>query len=373
MHYRYIIAILTCEKNKDRLEAVRETWVKDFTDNSKVFYVFARPGGNTELTGNILYLDCPESYEEGPRKVVALYNFLIKNFDFDYIYKCDDDTYVDVQAMLRLDLEGKDYIGNFVTDKRTAIDPTAHYGKCSNKLLEVPYQGKFLVPWARGGRGYLLSKRAAENLCKLVTEQNFAEIFEDKMVGEILSRAKDITTLQLEKAEMPSLHPIQASEMYLIHGLHKSLRSLLEETPKLKEKLLGSNETLQQQKEKNLLLKENNEALSAKNKTILDESSLIKTQKNEFADKNVQLKSELTNIKEQLEKWKIERKESTDRNSQLKNELTLLKEQLQELKTKKNSLLEKNKKLARDKFSLESELAQIKQGKLYKLEQLFKK
>lgn len=373
MPRQFIIVIPTCEKNKARLEAVQETWVKDLRENFKLLYVFARPDEKTELRGNYLYLDCPESYEEGPRKVIAIYNFLIKNFAFDYIYKCDDDTYVDLEKFVELNLEGKDYLGNFATDKKTAIDPTAHYGKCTNKLLEVPYRGKFIVPWARGGRGYILSRHATEELCRLTTNQDLEELFEDKMVGEVLSRAKNIKTLHFDKSQMPSLHPIQASEMYLIHSLHKTNRSLLKENPILKEKLLSLNASLEQQKEKDLRLKESNEALSIKNEILLKDASLFKTQKSEFAEKYEQLKSERNRIKEEFRELKAQKDLLRERNDILGKEKIDLRDRSQHLKEQKNLLLEKNKKLVDRIESLESELIQIKQSKLYRLEEFLKR
>lgn len=363
MPHKFIIAILTCEKNKDRLEAVRETWVKDLTENFKVFYVFARPGEKTELRGSNLYLDCADNYENIPGKIISLYNFLIANFDFDYIYKCDDDTYVNIQALLELDLEDKDYVGNFVKNEETTIDRTAHYGKCADKSLEVPYRGEFITPWARGGRGYFLSKRATIELCKLATHQDISDLFEDKMVADILSRADNIKTLHLKKNEMPSLHPIQASEMYLIHGLYKSKRKLLEETPTLRGKLLRLEMTTKELKEKSFLLKDSNDELIAKNKTLLADMSLLKAQKREFADRNLQLKSELSSIRERIQEQRIQKSQLQERNEVLVEKNKTISESLALLKVKKNELDDKNKHLENEQITLKKQLQDLKAQK----------
>ena len=166
MHYRYLIAITTCEKNEDRMRAVYDTWFKEVSPKDKAFFVYS-DSKNSRFEGDNLYLDCEESYEKLPLKIKALYEYACKNFDFDYIYKCDDDTYLDCLQLESFEIENADYIGKFVGDSETSLDRTWHYGKCEDKAEEVPYKGEFKVPWAAGGSGYFLSKKACQSVISL--------------------------------------------------------------------------------------------------------------------------------------------------------------------------------------------------------------
>ena len=105
--------MITCQKNKERGDSIRETWLKLVPPNVRVLFVFGRPGKPASLEGDELFLDCIEAYENLPQKMSLFYQYCINNLSFDYLLKIDDDSYVDVGQFLAFDKQASDYIGQF--------------------------------------------------------------------------------------------------------------------------------------------------------------------------------------------------------------------------------------------------------------------
>ena len=91
-----LIAVVSCNAYRERADAIRNTWGRDARN---IVYVVGRPGEAEEIVGDTLYLDCPDSYERLTEKTFALCRFIRSRFDFDRVYKCDDDTFVNVAAL----------------------------------------------------------------------------------------------------------------------------------------------------------------------------------------------------------------------------------------------------------------------------------
>ena len=66
--------------------------MKSISKNITVIFVYGRPGCKPNLEGDNLYLDCPEAYEKLSEKVYQFYDYCMQNFEFDYIFKTDDDS-----------------------------------------------------------------------------------------------------------------------------------------------------------------------------------------------------------------------------------------------------------------------------------------
>ena len=106
---------------------------------------------------------------------IKTYYFLkwaIENIEFDYIFKCDDDTYVDINKLLSYDFQNRDYVG---FNMKYCLGDRFNKGKWLN--------------YASGGAGYFLSKKAASIV---VEEFDFSKDIiktsEDATVGQVLSR-----------------------------------------------------------------------------------------------------------------------------------------------------------------------------------------
>jgi hypothetical protein len=122
-------------------ERCRATWVADqrSIDPSQVLVMFF--AGGAERTHwdplgdgsepDMLRLATPDDYDHLPAKVRALAAYLRDRVEFEHLVKCDDDTFLDLPKLVKMDFSGRDYTGR-----------ADHRG--------VAY----------GGAGYVLSRRA---------------------------------------------------------------------------------------------------------------------------------------------------------------------------------------------------------------------
>jgi hypothetical protein len=119
-------------------------------------------GGATSLErdGDTVNLAVADDYASLSSKVAKFFEYCLQEYEFEHLFKCDDDTYVHLPRLLNMDLAGIDYAG-FNEDNRGA---------------------------ASGGGGYWVSRRAA---ALVVDNAQFwgARPDEDIMVGTILREA----------------------------------------------------------------------------------------------------------------------------------------------------------------------------------------
>lgn len=180
---KIIVGILSCQMEQERQRAVRATWARQYPDVSCLFLV-GRPGRPPEVVGDILYLDCPDWYEDLPKKTRAFVRYALQHLPFDYLFKCDDDTYVDLAKLQAADLGGVDYAGFCYGPARW--DRRYHFGKCYDKRREVETTEPFLGPWMCGGAGYWLSRKAAAIIAADPDGLLGSRLYEDKAVSDTL-------------------------------------------------------------------------------------------------------------------------------------------------------------------------------------------
>ncbi len=169
-----LIAVVTCHAYRKRADAVRKTWGRDA---EHVVYVVGRPGEPEELVGDTLYLDCPDTLQGLTRKTFALCRFVRNHLDFDRVYKCDDDTFVNVAAVNAAHCPA-DFFG-FVQCEPDGQAWRMHKGlRCA---------GVYRGSWVNGGLGYFLSRRAVSVLADFRDSEILEkEVFEDKAVSDAL-------------------------------------------------------------------------------------------------------------------------------------------------------------------------------------------
>lgn len=122
---KILIAIMSCARDKQYHQRARETWLK----NSPVDYKFVL-GSQTPLKSDELSLNAPDDYWGLKLKVKELFRYALEH-EYDYVFKCDIDTYVYIPRLLKSGFENYDWSG---------------YGQ--------PY----------GGSGYWVSRRSMEYL-----------------------------------------------------------------------------------------------------------------------------------------------------------------------------------------------------------------
>jgi hypothetical protein len=148
---RTIVGVLTREEMTDRREACASTWVGRLrkTPDVEVVFVVGNGTGEAWLDGGVLHLPCGDAYESLVNKTREFCRWALTQ-DIDYLFKCDDDTFVVVDRFQAFDPAGRDYIG---------VDPVDHINP------------KF----ASGGAGYWLSRRAAQAVAEMDVDQTIAD------------------------------------------------------------------------------------------------------------------------------------------------------------------------------------------------------
>jgi len=153
-----LVAIEGCEAHWDRYQAQRKTWAIESWVSSPTDF----SGDAMCFTGKMLGV--PDDYVNLPAKTKAICQFALKH-GYDYLFKCDTDTYVHLPRLLAADFAEHDYSG-FVLN-----------------TFEIPYCS---------GPHYWLSRKAFEILAKAdwdayhLTEHSTCE---DVMVGCVLHAA----------------------------------------------------------------------------------------------------------------------------------------------------------------------------------------
>ena len=203
---------MTCPKYGHHVNGIRKSWLKSLPSNIRVLFVYGQSGRQARMEEDSLYVDCPEAYEKLPQKVHLFFEYCDNNFDYDYIFKTDDDSYIDMERFLSFDTQGADYIGRIQGMEDSAVTRTWHYGKCTDKSYEVPYSGEYIGDWARGG-GYFLSRKAISILIPRTAKSFSNELFEDKMVGDALCNDDQISIVNTSYQSMGVTNPMTPSEM----------------------------------------------------------------------------------------------------------------------------------------------------------------
>jgi hypothetical protein len=159
---RKLIAVVTCDdfRFRERANAQRETWVPEIK-NADVKFFLGRTSRNSD--SDEIILDVDDGYKELPAKVQGVCRWALDN-GYDYIFKTDDDVYINVPSFETLSPAPYDYVGRF----RGPSDP--HH------------------PWDyASGFGYWLSRRAMQIVVDSPLDE--AEWAEDRWVAKVLQQA----------------------------------------------------------------------------------------------------------------------------------------------------------------------------------------
>jgi hypothetical protein len=156
---KVILGVLSCHKHATRRDACRETWanVKQRDDVDLVFILGNGTGQWPVRDGCLLHCPCPDDYDSLSLKTRWLCLWAIANYTFDYLFKCDDDTYVHVDRLVNCDAQG-DYVG-----------------------CEIPGH---IYGHASGGGGYRLTRHAATQVGTYLMS---SASYEDWLVGNLMT------------------------------------------------------------------------------------------------------------------------------------------------------------------------------------------
>lgn len=192
----------TCESFGHKRQAVARTWRQDWVARGgRHFFVLGDPTlEHAVLLDDCFYVPCRDDYESLLLKLSLAYRFVHQShWDFSHVLKLDDDCYLDVErfegllADANLAAPDRDYLGAAIQPCAERINPRWHFGKCSDPRFDTAYPHEQApADYAKGGYGYLLSRRALgviSGLCDMFRSelQAFRYSFEDLRIGEILA------------------------------------------------------------------------------------------------------------------------------------------------------------------------------------------
>lgn len=140
-HKRLIISIESAEKYEKRQALCRRGWLRAFASKHpdvEAFFVVGGGLGGASCNGDVVSVAASDAYEGLPQKTRRLFEYVLDKYEFDFLYKCDDDTFVHVDRLVA-HLNQDDYVGRVNTWQR------------DRKSI-----------YAEGGAGYILSKCAVK-------------------------------------------------------------------------------------------------------------------------------------------------------------------------------------------------------------------
>jgi hypothetical protein len=192
---KYILLILNCYKYKYKAERQIETWLKKLdnkNNNSNNNIIYFHVIGDVEKCKNndanyffdfynkILYTKTNDDYLSLPHKVITALEAVNHTFNYDYIFKTDDDQeLVDDgffnKMMTTLSTKNYNYGGRL-------LNVNDHYSTYYTVHSELPKKILLRRTSYCSGRFYFLSKAAVVNLvCK--KEHIKEHVIEDHAIG----------------------------------------------------------------------------------------------------------------------------------------------------------------------------------------------
>ncbi|KAK2705974.1 beta-1,3-galactosyltransferase 6-like [Artemia franciscana] len=158
------ILVISRAENFHHRQTIRETWGRNLNENISLYFVVsAGPGIDDEKRkhNDLLVLgNIEDTYELLTSKTLGAFSSILENTSFEYLLKCDDDSYVFIDKLINLlakQPSKKLYLGYFKGNahvQRKGAWKEKDWNLCDRYL-----------PYAQGG-GYLLSKDLVEYIVK---------------------------------------------------------------------------------------------------------------------------------------------------------------------------------------------------------------
>ena len=200
----FILLIFNCKKYRYKALKQKETWLNNF-QNMPFFHVIGDIQLTTDYlidkTEHILYVKQQDDYISLPKKVIAAYEAIQKEYTFKYIFKTDDDQnllqiqFLNItQNLLLTKLPKIHYAGQIINVDKPYLS------EYSNIHPELPKYLPVLQTQYCTGRFYILSDLAVQ---QLITKKNliYKEYLEDYAIGYHLDPIlkKSIFNIQTNK------------------------------------------------------------------------------------------------------------------------------------------------------------------------------
>lgn len=199
-----LFLILNCKKYRPKALVQKRTWLTQLPRDIVYYHVI----GDLDLPSSfyldekerILYVKTADDYVSLPKKTIAALAAADACFDYEYIYKSDDDQNV-------LNMKFFDMVRSFLEKAPRPIHyggqvidvKTPHVSQYYKVHTELPHNLVIQPLQYCSGRFYLLSKEAVGHLLKK-KEAFDNEYFEDYAVGKYLDQdfKTDVLNLKME-------------------------------------------------------------------------------------------------------------------------------------------------------------------------------
>jgi hypothetical protein len=177
-----ILLIFNCKKYRYKALHQKETWLKELIDIIPYFHVIGDPELDNEykfdLIEKMLYVKTLDDYISLPKKVIAAYFAINKEYNFKYIFKTDDDQFlnnIQLLGTIKKSLLKKEprihYAGHIINVDKPYLSQYCRIHK------ELPEYLPILQTRYCSGRFYILSDLAVQHLLtkRELIEQEYLE------------------------------------------------------------------------------------------------------------------------------------------------------------------------------------------------------
>jgi len=202
----YIMLIMNCKKYVKKAEIQKRTWLPNIPLYLQYYHVIGEPELPKEYKfddqNKILWIKVEDDYNSLPKKVIRAYKAIYETFNFEYIFKTDDDQilindkFLDVIKGITINSNNSNnskqiHYGGYIVDVKQ--NHLSQYHKIHPELPEnLPiFKTKYC-----SGRFYFLSK---QSISYLITKKDLIEkeYFEDYAVGFYLDQYYKLNMINL--------------------------------------------------------------------------------------------------------------------------------------------------------------------------------
>lgn len=143
---RLLVGICSAREHIEQRAAIRSTWLMKKPPNTRCLF-FVGDGNAMVDEPDVVMLNVPDGYRNLPEKVLAFLQWSTDSLEFDWLFKCDDDTYLALERLPSIFVPDVDLVGNEFIESRGSPSGGAGY-LLSRKIVDrissdtsIPFEG----------------------------------------------------------------------------------------------------------------------------------------------------------------------------------------------------------------------------------------